>query len=513
MKCCRRSRTVQVNTGSSHHTRLTSSFVARRRLSKSTSQHSTSQVTDTRYVFYRSSCYKYYEQNVPALLECFSTMATKPSSATAAASLHNKNNLSSTWREFLHALKRSREPFNPWWWIYRLTTAAVNEYMVSTAVVCRRLVPLIALTLVNLVGLAYFGVLRGGIIQKRWCCDGAATDDMAASATCKCAWLYVHDAFIVYNWCMILWHLLQAAYSSPGIVPNESNIQKYSWIHAKKEEEQLRGYESLLLPINAARTATMEAKGSLTPQPSPHADASWCQQCQTKRPPRCHHCRTCGVCVLEFDHHCIFLNNCIGYYNYRSFLLAVFFLTLACWYGVVALYVPFYEPLQVILQKYGGFVPYMRAVWNGEQPFVTYEGDGAPRGLFHVPSMDSIYTSLQHDSEYRVRVLMEALFPLLLSVGALLSGFLGMHVKWTTQGLTSLDYRARTTPRFQEDKEEEKQSRSVWRLLQIKSMHSKTENPFDQGSPYRNWAHRMGTNPFLLFVPCFVSPSTKQKRG
>lgn len=33
------------------------------------------------------------------------------------------------------------------------------------------------------------------------------------------------------------------------------------------------------------------------------------------------HCRTCGKCVQNFDHHCKWLNTCVGKKNYRYFLI------------------------------------------------------------------------------------------------------------------------------------------------------------------------------------------------
>ncbi|CAZ83409.1 unnamed protein product [Tuber melanosporum] len=48
--------------------------------------------------------------------------------------------------------------------------------------------------------------------------------------------------------------------------------------------------------------------------------AKWCRKCNAYKPPRCHHCKTCGVCVVRMDHHCPWTNNCVGWRNFPHFL-------------------------------------------------------------------------------------------------------------------------------------------------------------------------------------------------
>ncbi|CAD8121519.1 unnamed protein product [Paramecium sonneborni] len=45
-----------------------------------------------------------------------------------------------------------------------------------------------------------------------------------------------------------------------------------------------------------------------------------CKNCRAFKPKRCHHCRQCKTCWLKMDHHCQWLNNCIGYGNYKLFI-------------------------------------------------------------------------------------------------------------------------------------------------------------------------------------------------
>ncbi|CAN1238221.1 Probable protein S-acyltransferase 15 [Linum grandiflorum] len=62
-----------------------------------------------------------------------------------------------------------------------------------------------------------------------------------------------------------------------------------------------------------------------------------CDKCSKYKPPRAHHCRVCRVCVLRMDHHCLWINNCVGYWNYKAFFNLVSYATAACIYSMVCM--------------------------------------------------------------------------------------------------------------------------------------------------------------------------------
>ncbi|KAB1219045.1 putative protein S-acyltransferase 15 [Morella rubra] len=58
-----------------------------------------------------------------------------------------------------------------------------------------------------------------------------------------------------------------------------------------------------------------------------------CDKCSTYKPPRAHHCRVCRRCVLRMDHHCLWINNCVGYWNYKAFFMLVLYATIGSIYS------------------------------------------------------------------------------------------------------------------------------------------------------------------------------------
>ncbi|XP_068432540.1 palmitoyltransferase ZDHHC23-A-like isoform X2 [Clinocottus analis] len=79
-----------------------------------------------------------------------------------------------------------------------------------------------------------------------------------------------------------------------------------------------------------------QRNGSIQSAASSEIAVKWstCPVCKIIRLPRTGHCRTCGSCVQRLDHHCIWINSCVGQANHRSFLLTLSVFLLTSLYGI-----------------------------------------------------------------------------------------------------------------------------------------------------------------------------------
>ncbi|KAM1085015.1 hypothetical protein ACFX13_011008 [Malus domestica] len=70
---------------------------------------------------------------------------------------------------------------------------------------------------------------------------------------------------------------------------------------------------------------------------------TFCHQCSKPKSPSTHHCRSCGMCILDMDHHCPFIGNCVGASNHRHFIAFLISVVTSMFYiSIMAMYVGYH---------------------------------------------------------------------------------------------------------------------------------------------------------------------------
>ena len=72
---------------------------------------------------------------------------------------------------------------------------------------------------------------------------------------------------------------------------------------------------AMLTNPGAVPEGALPVDGYTTPPPPR------CSRCATFKPPHAHHCSVCQRCIVRMDHHCPWINNCVGLATAKFFIL------------------------------------------------------------------------------------------------------------------------------------------------------------------------------------------------
>uniref|UniRef100_A0A2L2Y3D2 Palmitoyltransferase n=1 Tax=Parasteatoda tepidariorum TaxID=114398 RepID=A0A2L2Y3D2_PARTP len=86
----------------------------------------------------------------------------------------------------------------------------------------------------------------------------------------------------------------------------------------------------------------------------------YCHFCQLNSPPRSYHCPICDECILKRDQHCMFAGCCVGFYNHRYYLMAVFYIMIDSSRSDYK-----FDPLNLLFLTNNHRVPCISASYNG----------------------------------------------------------------------------------------------------------------------------------------------------
>jgi palmitoyltransferase len=180
-------------------------------------------------------------------------------------------------------------------------------------------------------------------------------------------------------------------------------------------------------------------------------DTKYCRTCRIDRPARSKHCGVCGRCVAKFDHHCPWLNNCVGERNLRFFLAFLLLHFLMCAYVSVLV------------------VSYLRAEYN--QRIQTSPGHGE-RGRGRDPWGEAVLVLVSFCFN---------LFPIpvvtLIMTGvlsAMLGGFLLYHLRLASCNLTTNEMFKYDAVEQYEKMQREGNGKRTWRLFALDTLDSIT---------------------------------------
>jgi hypothetical protein len=172
------------------------------------------------------------------------------------------------------------------------------------------------------------------------------------------SYLYHHKLFFTIIAFLAVWSHYKASVTDPGKITHYINqyvIEFYINIHhtpmlraeafnmsygkmlfekmdedekeeQKEDEEEYSDYdETEYEPVTTVTDENMKKISA-----DHKVELKRCDKCYVVRTPRVHHCSVCKGCVMKMDHHCPWINNCVGQFNQKFFIQFCYYCFLGC---------------------------------------------------------------------------------------------------------------------------------------------------------------------------------------
>jgi|EP00037_Helgoeca_nana_P011572 hypothetical protein len=134
-----------------------------------------------------------------------------------------------------------------------------------------------------------------------------------------------HLVFGTWLWLLTMTNYIAAATTPPGLVVPVTHLA--TTVNDDKETSPRK--------VHPQQTDTELLESMRRP--------FYCRHCKLHRPAATFHCHDCHSCGAEVDHHCPFVNVCVGRDNYRYFARFLFYGFLGMLYTAIITFPPFYS--------------------------------------------------------------------------------------------------------------------------------------------------------------------------